>query len=525
MSPSHPTLTLTRLIYVNPEGPGGVPDMELASRDIRETFARMAMDDEETVALIAGGHTFGKAHGAGDPGPHVGPEPEGAAVADQGFGWSNSLGSGKGVDTISSGLEGAWTTNPIAWDMGYFENLFKYEWEQTTSPAGATQWTPTDASAAGTVPDAHDGSKSHAPMMFTTDLALRTDPSYLAISQRFAKDEGAFKEAFAKAWYKLTHRDMGPRARCLGTHVPPVQLWQDPVPEASGVTISVTEIAQLKREILQAGISLPELVRVAWASASTYRCTDHRGGANGARIRLAPQKDWEVNRPSELAEVLDMYGKVQAAFNGKGGNQVSMADLIVLGGCAAVEEAAKAAGDRWPTVPFSPGRTDASLEQTDVPSFDVLEPVADGFRNHFGPRAQDLGAPEHLLIDRAHMLGLTAPEMAVLVAGLRVLDAGSSPTGVLTDTPGQLSNDFFVNLLDMDTVWAASSVTPYLYEGKDAHTGELKWKASQVDLSFGSNSQLRAIAEYYACDDAKAAFVDDFAAAWAKVMNSDRFDL
>ena len=513
------------LIYVNPEGPGGVPDMELAARDIRETFARMAMDDEETVALIAGGHTFGKAHGAGDPGPHVGPEPEGAAVANQGLGWTNSLGSGKGVDTISSGLEGAWTTNPIQWDMGYFENLFKYEWEQTKSPAGATQWTPTDASADGTVPDAHDPAKSHAPMMFTTDLALRIDPSYLAISQRFAEDEGAFKEAFAKAWYKLTHRDMGPRTRCLGKKVPEAQLWQDPVPaQASGYALGAAEIAQLKVDILRSG-KIPELVRVAWASASTYRYTDHRGGANGARIRLAPQKDWDVNNPSELESVLSMYTGIQSDFNDKGGVQVSMADLIVLGGCAAVEEAAKAAGGQKLAVPFSAGRTDASLEQTDIASFDVLEPVADGFRNHFGPRAQDLGAPEHLLIDRAHMLGLSAPEMAVLVGGLRVLDAGASSTGVLTNKPGQLSNDFFVNLLDMNTVWSASSQTPYLYEGKNVNTGKLMWKASQVDLSFGSNSQLRAIAEYYACDDAKGAFVDDFAAAWAKVMNSDRFDL
>ena len=516
------------LIYVNPEGPGAVPDPLLAAKDIKETFARMAMNDEETVALIAGGHTFGKAHGAGDPGPSVGPEPEGASLEEQGFGWTNTMGTGKGVDTISSGLEGAWTQNPIAWDNGYFDNLFGYEWVQTKSPAGATQWTPKGDGGKGSVPDAHDASRTHAPMMFTTDLALRMDPTYEPIARRFHEDPAAFKDAFARAWYKLTHRDMGPITRCVGAEVPAEpQIWQDPVPAADPkTTIGSRQATELKATLLKAGVDPAELVRVAWASASTYRMTDHRGGANGARIRLAPQKDWEVNDPPALAATLEALEGVQASFNKKGKAQVSMADLIVLGGCAGVEAAAKAAGVKV-EVPFTAGRTDATDEMTDHDSFAVLEPTSDGFRNFLGGRALATGAaPESMLIDRAHMLSLSAPEMTVLVGGLRAIGAtaGGSSLGVLTKTPGTLNNDFFVNLLSMETSWEKSDNFVHTYDGKTVG-GDTVWQGSAVDLVFGSNSQLRALAEYYACDDAKQEFVDDFVAAWVKVMNLDRFDV
>ena len=514
------------LIYVNPEGPNGTPDPLAAAVDIRETFARMAMDDEETVALIAGGHTFGKAHGAADPDEHVGPEPEGASLEEQGLGWRNSFGSGSGGDTISSGLEGAWTTDPVKWDNNYFENLFGYEWELTKSPAGASQWTPKDESAQGSVPDAHDSSKQHAPMMFTTDLALKMDPIYAPISKRFHENPEAFADAFAKAWYKLTHRDMGPVSRCLGALVPEPQLWQDPVPEVDHELIGEQDIADLKGKILASGLSISQRVSTAWASAATFRGTDKRGGANGARIRLAPQKDWEVNNPVELAKVLETLEQIQNNFNSaqSGGKQVSLADVIVLGGCAAVEEAAKAAGHDV-QVPFTPGRTDASPEQTDVDSFAVLEPTADGFRNYF--RDGHTRTAEELLVDRAQMLTLTAPEMTVLIGGMRVLNAntGQSELGVFTKRPETLTNDFFVNLLAMGTEWKKSSRCEHFYEGRDSGTGEVKWMGTAVDLVFGSNSQLRAIAEVYACDDSQQAFVQDFVAAWDNVMNLDRFDL
>jgi catalase-peroxidase len=515
------------LIYVNPEGPNGKPDPLASARDIRETFLRMAMDDEETVALIAGGHTFGKCHGAADPGQYVGPEPEGAGIEEQGLGWKNTFGTGKGVHAISSGLEGAWTTNPAKWDNNYFDNLFRYEWELTKSPAGAFQWTPKDASAAGTVPDAHDPSKRHAPMMLTTDLALRMDPIYAPISKRFHENPQALADAFARAWYKLTHRDMGPRSRYLGKLVPAEpQLWQDPVPDVKHALVGEQDIAALKAKILASGLSISHLVSTAWASASTFRGSDKRGGANGARIRLAPQKDWDVNQPAQLAKVLQKLEHIQKEFNSSqpGGKQVSLADLIVLGGCAAVEAAAKKAGHAV-TVPFTPGRTDASQEQTDVDSFAVLEPIADGFRNHL--RSELARSAEELLVDRGQLLTLTAPEITVLVGGMRVLNtnAGQSAHGVFTKQPETLTNDFFVNLLDMNTKWQASPASEGVFEGRDRATNELKWTGTRVDLVFGSNSQLRAIAEVYACDDSKEAFVKDFVAAWTKVMNLDRYDL
>ena len=515
------------LIYVNPEGPNGNPDPLAAARDIRETFGRMAMNDEETVALIAGGHTFGKAHGAANPDQHVGPEPEGASVEEQGLGWKNSFGSGNAADTISSGLEGAWTTNPAQWDNNYFDNLFGYEWEQVKSPAGATQWTPTDASAAGTVPDAHDSTKTHAPIMFTTDLALRMDPVYEPISKRFHEHPEEFADAFARAWYKLTHRDMGPHKRCLGPLVPTEpQLWQDPVPDLTHQVIEEQDITNLKGEILASGLSVSQLVSTAWASAATFRGTDKRGGANGARIRLAPQKNWEVNNPTELATVLQTLEKIQTQFNNKqaNGKAVSLADIIVLGGCAAVEKAAKNAGHDV-QVPFSPGRADASPEQTDVESFAVLEPTADGFRNYFATGKNR--SAEELLVDRAHMLTLTAPEMTVLVGGMRVLNAnvGQSELGVFTKQTDKLSTDFFTNLLNLNLQWQPSSACEHVFEGRDRRTGELVWTGTAVDLVFGSNSQLRAIAEVYACDDSQDMFVRDFVATWNKVMNLDRFDL
>ena len=515
------------LIYVNPQGPNGNPDPLAAARDIRETFARMAMNDEETVALIVGGHTFGKTHGAADPGQYVGREPEGADVELQGLGWANSLGDGYGVSTITSGLEGAWTTNPVKWDNNYLENLFGYEWELSKSPAGAYQWTPKDASAAGTVPDAHDPSKRHAPTMLTTDLSLRMDPSYAEISKRFLENPQALADAFAKAWYKLTHRDMGPISRYLGPLVPADRLiWQDPVPAVDHELIGELDIAALKAKILASGLSISQLVSTAWASAATFRGTDKRGGANGARIRLAPQKDWEVNQPAQLAAVLQTLEAIQKQFNDaqSNGKKVSLADLIVLGGCAAVEEAAKKAG-RAVKVPFSPGRTDASQEHTDVHSFAVLEPTSDGFRNYLGKGHEATGA--QLLVDRASLLTLTAPEMTVLVGGLRVLGANvdKSQHGVFTRRPETLTNDFFVNLLDMNTKWQKSAASEGVLEGRDRATGEPKWTGAMVDLVFGSNSQLRAIAEVYASDDSQEAFVHDFVAAWNKVMNLDRFDL
>jgi catalase-peroxidase len=515
------------LIYVNPEGPNGKPDPVAAARDIRETFRRMAMDDEETVALIAGGHTFGKAHGAAEQIKYIGPEPEAAPIEEQGFGWKNSFGSGKGADAFTSGLEGAWTTNPIKWDNNYFENLFGYEWELTKSPAGANQWTPKDKSAAGAVPDAHDPSKKHPPMMFTTDLALKVDPSYARISKRFHENPKAFADAFARAWFKLTHRDMGPVSRYLGPLVPKQPLlWQDPVPAVDHKLIGKQDIAALKSKILASGLSISQLVTTAWASAATYRGGDKRGGSNGARIRLEPQKDWEVNQPAELAKVLRKLTAIQKEFNGSaaGGKKVSLADLIVLGGCAAVEEAAKKGGHNV-KVPFSPGRTDASQKQTDVESFAVLEPTADGFRNYL--RNGDPRSAEERLVDRAQLLTLTAPEMTVLVGGLRALNAnfGQSKHGVFTHRPGTLTNDFFVNLVDMKTQWQPSPAADGVYEGRDRSTGEVKWTGTRVDLVFGSNSQLRALAEFYACDDSKETFVKDFVAAWSKVMNLDRYDL
>ena len=513
------------LIYVNPEGPNGKPDPLAAARDIRETFGRMAMNDEETVALIAGGHTFGKCHGAGDP-DLVGPDPEGCPIEHQGLGWKNALGSGKGKDTITSGLEGAWTPTPITWDNSYFETLFAYEWELTTSPAGAKQWRPKDGAGADTVPDAHDPAVRHAPMMATTDLALRVDPVYEQISRRFMEHPDQLADAFAKAWYKLLHRDMGPVSRYLGPWVPEPQLWQDPVPATDHGLIGDEDVAALKGKVLASGLSISQLVSTAWASAASFRGTDMRGGANGARIRLAPQKDWEVNDPAGLAEVLHTLEQVQQDFDGSqsGGKKVSLADLIVLGGCAAVEQAAKNAGHDI-TVPFAPGRTDASQEQTDVESFAVLEPTADGFRNYL--RAGEKLSPETLLLDRANLLTLTAPEMTVLIGGMRALNANfrQSQHGVFTDRPESLTNDFFVNLLDMSREWKASASSENVYEGRDRVTGEVKWTATPVDLVLGSNSQLRAISEVYACDDSKEKFVRDFVAAWDKVMSLDRFDL
>jgi catalase-peroxidase len=518
------------LIYVNPEGPNGKPDPIAAARDIRETFARMAMNDEETVALIAGGHTFGKTHGSAVPAQYVGAEPEGAGIEDQGFGWKNKFGKGLGGDTIGSGLEVIWSTTPTKWSNNFFTNLFSYEWELTKSPAGAQQWTPKNGAGAGTVPDAHDPSKRHSPSMLTTDLALRLDPVYEKISRRFYEHPDQFADAFARAWFKLTHRDMGPIVRYLGPLVPKEPLlWQDPVPAVDHQLIGEQDIAALKAKILQSGLSISQLVTTAWASASSFRGSDKRGGANGARIRLAPQKDWEVNQPAELAKVLRTLETIQKEFNsshsnGNKGKKVSLADLIVLGGCAAVEEAAKKAGHDV-KIPFSPGRMDASQEQTDVHSFAVMEHAADGFRNYLRSR-QPLSA-EELLVDRAQLLTLTAPEMTVLVGGMRALNAnfGQVKHGVFTNRPETLTNDFFVNLLDMNTKWQAFSTSDGVFEGRDRATDKIKWTGTRVDLLFGSNSQLRAIAEVYACDDSKEAFVKDFAAAWNKVMNLDRYDL
>ncbi len=513
------------LIYVNPEGPNGSPDPLAAARDVRETFRRMAMDDEETVALIAGGHTFGKTHGAGNP-DLVGPEPEGAPVEQQGIGWKSSYGTGTGADAITSGLEGAWTPTPTTWDNSFFETLFAYEWELTKSPAGAWQWKPKDGAGAGTVPDAFDPSRTHAPTMLTTDLALRLDPIYEPISRRFLENPDQLADAFARAWYKLIHRDMGPAVRLLGPWVPEPQLWQDPVPPVDHELIDDKDIAALKSKILSSGLSISQLVSTAWASAASFRGTDKRGGANGARIRLSPQKDWDVNNPAELAKVLQTLEGVHQDFNSSlsGGKRVSLADVIVLGGCAAVEQAAKKAGQDV-TVPFAPGRTDATPEQTDVGSFAVLEPTVDGFRNYLRPG--DKLPAEVLLVERANLLTLTAPEMTVLVGGLRALNAnfGQSPHGVFTDRPETLTNDFFVNLVDMDTEWKASASAENVYEGHDHTTGDVKWTATAVDLVFGSNSQLRGLAELYASNDAKEKFVNDFVAAWNKVMNLGRFDL
>jgi catalase-peroxidase len=514
------------LIYVNPEGPNGKPDPLAAAKDIRETFARMAMNDEETVALIAGGHTFGKTHGAGDV-SLVGPEPEGCSIASQGLGWKCSFGSGVGDDTISGGPEVTWTTTPTKWSNNFFWNLFGYEWELTKSPAGAYQWTPKNGAGANTVPYAHDKSKRRAPAMLTTDLSLRFDPAYEKISRRFYEHPDEFADAFARAWYKLTHRDMGPRSRYLGLEVPAEELlWQDPVPAVDHKLIDAKDIADLKAKILASGLSISQLVSTAWASAATFRGSDKRGGANGARIRLAPQKDWEVNQPAQLAKVLKTLEGIQKAFNSaqSGGKKVSLADLIVLGGCAAVEQAAKKAGSNM-EVPFTPGRTDASQEQTDVDSFAVLEPYADGFRNY--QKTKYAVSAEELLIDKAQLLTLTAPEMTVLIGGLRVLGAnhGQSQHGVFTKQPETLTNDFFVNLLDMDTTWKATSADEDAFEGRDRKSGKLKWTGTRADLIFGSNSQLRALAEVYGCADSKEKFAKDFVAAWTKVMNADRFDL
>ena len=514
------------LIYVNPEGPNGNPDPRAAAKDIRETFARMAMNDEETVALIAGGHTFGKTHGAGDV-ALVGPAPEAATIEEQGLGWSSGFGSGKGDDAISSGLEVVWTATPTQWSNNFFSNLFGFEWELTKSPAGAHQWTPKNGAGAGTVPDAHDPSKRHAPSMLTTDLALRLDPAYEKISRRFHENPDQFADAFARAWFKLTHRDMGPRARYLGPEVPAeVLLWQDPVPEVTHELIDRQDIAGLKGKILESGLSIARLVSTAWASAATFRGSDKRGGANGARIRLAPQKDWEINEPAELAKALETLERVQKAFNAaqSGRKAVSFADVIVLGGCAAVEKAAKNAGHDV-EVPFTPGRTDASQEQTDVESFKALEPVADGFRNYFKTGLKI--SPEELLVDRAQLLTLTPPELTVLVGGLRALNAnfGQSRHGVFTTRPETLTNDFFVNLLDMGVKWKATSDSKEAFEGRDRASGELKWTGTRVDLIFGSNSEFRALAEVYAADDSQEAFVQDFVEVWNKLMNLDRFDL
>jgi len=514
------------LIYVNPEGPDGNPDPLAAARDIRETFARMAMTDEETVALIAGGHTFGKCHGAGDA-SLVGPAPEAAGIEEQGLGWKSRFGTGKGADTISSGLEVTWTSTPTKWSSNFFWNLFGYEWELTKSPAGAHQWTPKHGAGAGSIPDAHDPSKRHAPTMLTTDLALRLDPAYEEISRRFYENPDQFADAFARAWFKLTDRDMGPRSRYLGAEVPEEELlWQDPVPAVNCELIDEQDIADLKGKILASGLSVSHLISTAWASASTFRDSDKRGGANGARIRLAPQKDWEVNQPAQLKTVLQALGSLQREFNGahSGGKMVSLADLIVLGGCAAVEQAARNAGHDV-TVPFAPGRTDALQEQTDVEAFAVLEPVADGFRNYL--KAKYTASAEELLVDRAQLLTLTAPEMTVLLGGMRVLNAnfGQSPHGVFTERPEMLTNDFFVNLLDMSTTWKAASEAADVFEGRDRATGELKWTGTRVDLIFGSNSQLRALAEVYGCEDSQEKFLHDFVEVWKKVMNLDRFDL
>jgi catalase-peroxidase len=511
------------LIYVNPEGPNGNPDPLASARDIRETFGRMAMNDEETVALVAGGHTFGKAHGAGDP-ALVGPEPEGAPIEQQGLGWKNSFGTGKGVDTTTSGIEGAWTPTPTIWDNTYFDVLFGYEWELTASPAGAKQWTATNPEAQGIVPDAHDPARTHAPMMTTADLALRMDPIYEPISRRFHENPAELADAFARAWFKLCHRDMGPIGRYLGPEVPQEELiWQDPVPAVDHALIGEDDIAALKAKVMESGLSISQLVSTAWASASTFRNSDKRGGANGARIRLAPQNDWDVNNPLELRRILATLESVQADFNGSG-KKVSMADLIVLGGCAAVEAAAKNAGHTV-TVPFTPGRTDASQEQTDVESFAVLEPTADGFRNYLGKGHDRLA--EELLVDRAQLLTLSAPEMTVLAGGMRVLNANSngSSHGVLTDRTETLTNDFFVNLLDNNTEWHATDDSEEVFEGRDRASGDIKWTGTRCDLVFGSNSQLRAVAEVYGSDDSKQKFVRDFVAAWNKVMNLDRFDL
>ncbi|MGK0186776.1 MAG: catalase-peroxidase [Verrucomicrobiales bacterium] len=514
------------LIYVNPEGPNGNPDPLASAKDIRETFGRMAMNDEETVALIAGGHTFGKAHGAANPDEHVGAEPEGAGLEEQGFGWKNSFGTGNAGDTISSGLEGAWTSAPARWSHMYLSNLYAYDWELTKSPAGAQQWIPKEGAGKGTVPDAHDKSKSHAPIMFTSDIALKVDPAYGKISKRFFENPNEFAKAFASAWYKLTHRDMGPLSRYLGSDNPEPLLWQDPVPAVDHPLIGEDDITALKATLLGSDLSVTQLVSTAWASAATFRGSDNRGGANGARIRLAPQKDWAVNQPEELAAVLSALEKIQEEFNGvqTDGKKISLADLIVLGGCAGVEAAAKAAGHDV-TVPFTPGRTDATQEMTEVDSVAHLEPKEDGFRNFLG-KELDRPAPE-TLIDRAQLLTLSAPEMTVLVGGMRVLNTnvGFPDLGVFTKRPGTLSNDFFVNLLDMSTKWNVSPMCEHFYEGKDRTTGEAKWTASSVDLVFGSNSQLRAIAEAYASGDAEQKFVTDFVAAWDKVMNLDRFDL
>jgi catalase-peroxidase len=515
------------LIYVNPEGPNGNPDPLASARDIRETFARMAMNDEETVALIAGGHTFGKTHGAADPSKYVGKEPAGASIEEQGLGWKNTLGSGNGVNTITSGLEGAWTTTPTQWSNNYFENLFGYEWELTKSPAGAHQWKPKAGAGADTVPDAHDPSKRHAPTMLTTDIALRVDPAYEKVSRNFYENPDHFADAFARAWFKLTHRDMGPRSRYVGSEVPAeVLIWQDPVPEVSHALINDQDVADLKAKVLASGLTVSELVSTAWASASTFRGSDKRGGANGARVRLAPQKYWEVNNPSQLSKVLDVLESMQSAFNAAnaGGKQVSIADLIVLAGNAGVEQAAKNAGHDI-SVPFTAGRTDASQDQTDVESFAVLEPAADGFRNYKKSRYKS--AAEEMLIDKAQLMTLTAPELTVLVGGMRVLDTNfdHSQHGVFTKRPGSLTNDFFTNLIDFSTTWKASSASNEAFEGRDRISGELKWTATRADLIFGSNSELRALAELYACEDAEQKFVHDFVAAWTKVMNLDRFDL
>ena len=514
------------LIYVNPEGPNGKPDPMASARDIRETFARMAMNDEETVALVAGGHTFGKTHGAGDPGL-VGPEPEGASIQEQGLGWRNDFGTGKGVHTTTSGLEGAWTPNPIKWDNGYFDMLFGYEWELTKSPAGAAQWTPTDATAGDLVPDAHDPDRRHAPMMATTDIAMRTDPSYLEISRRFHENMDEFADAFARAWFKLTHRDMGPKARYVGAEVPAEDLiWQDPIPTPDHAMIDDADVASLKGTIMATGLSVSELVGAAWASAATYRGSDKRGGANGARLRLTPQREWEVNQPTQLGKVLDALEGVQSTFNAAqlGGKQVSMADLIVLGGAAAIEEAARRAGHDV-SVPFTAGRGDAMQEQTDIESFAVLEPMADGFRNYL--KSDFVVSAEELLLDKAHLMTLTAPEMTALVGGMRVLNANTDGAqhGVFTDRPESLTNDFFVNLLDMATEWKPVSEAEDVFEGTDRTSGDVKWTGTRVDLIFGSNSQLRALAEVYAGNGAEGHFVSDFVAAWTKVMDLDRFDL
>jgi len=512
------------LIYVNPEGPNGKPDPIAAAHDIRETFGRMAMNDEETVALIAGGHTLGKAHGAASAADHVGPEPAGAGIAQQGLGWANSKGTGNGADTITSGLEGAWTSTPTEWSSGYLDNLYQYEWKLIKGPGGGWQWTPEDESAEGSVPDAFDDSKSHAPIMFTTDMSLKMDPAYGKISKRFQENPKEFDKAFAKAWYKLTHRDLGPVSRCLGPEVPPAQLFQDPIPELDYEPIGDQGISDLKAKILDSDITVSRLVATAWASASTFRQTDNRGGANGARIALAPQKDWEANEPAELAKVLDALNKIKDDFNAAGGKKVSLADLIVLGGCAAIEKAAKDAGHDV-TVPFTPGRTDATQELTDAASFAPMEPRADGFRNFAG--GKHFRSAEEMLVDRAHLLTLNAPEMTVLIGGLRALNVSvdAEKLGVFTDSPEKLNNQFFVNLLDMGTTWKKSAGDEDIFEGHDRTSGDLKWTGSRVDLVFGSNSQLRAIAEAYACDDAKDKFITDFVAAWDKVMNLDRFDL